>query len=190
MCELLAALQSGPALAQPPADFLTRQRRPLQAQPQRKDAMLAGRQKCDPLRCLVAGGKQVVTGWQLGRHVNAKRPLGGCAVCGDIRTREERSGLHQVIAGGESGTAARPCELEWVRRIVRQCRAAGVAVFVKQLGSRASDPVNGIAGKTLHVAEEARDLVSLRLRDAKGGDMAEWPAELRRARDAGPGPTE
>lgn len=38
-----------------------------------------------------------------------------------------------VIVGAESGKGARPMEVEWVRSIVEQCRAAGVAVFVKQL---------------------------------------------------------
>jgi protein gp37 len=40
-----------------------------------------------------------------------------------------------VIIGGESGPGARPMDLVWAQRLVDQCRAAGVAVFVKQLGS-------------------------------------------------------
>ena len=42
--------------------------------------------------------------------------------------------LHWVIVGAESGPGARPCDVEWIRIIVRQCRAAGVAVFYKQGG--------------------------------------------------------
>jgi len=38
-----------------------------------------------------------------------------------------------VIIGCESGPGRRPCKLEWVRNIVAQCKAAGVAVFIKQL---------------------------------------------------------
>lgn len=38
-----------------------------------------------------------------------------------------------VVVGAESGPNRRPCKLEWVRQIVRQCQAAGVPVFVKQL---------------------------------------------------------
>jgi protein gp37 len=38
-----------------------------------------------------------------------------------------------VIIGCESGPQRRPCNIEWVRDLVAQCRAAGVAVFVKQL---------------------------------------------------------
>ena len=38
-----------------------------------------------------------------------------------------------VVVGAESGPNRRPCKLEWVELIVRQCREAGVPVFVKQL---------------------------------------------------------
>jgi protein gp37 len=44
--------------------------------------------------------------------------------------------LDWVVIGGEAGPGARPMELAWARSIVRQCRYAGVPVFVKQLGSR------------------------------------------------------
>jgi protein gp37 len=37
------------------------------------------------------------------------------------------------IVGCESGPKRRPCKLEWVRDIVRQCKEAGVACFVKQI---------------------------------------------------------
>ena len=43
-------------------------------------------------------------------------------------------GLDWVIVGGESGPKARPMDLDWARSIIAQCRAAGVPVFVKQLG--------------------------------------------------------
>lgn len=44
-------------------------------------------------------------------------------------------GVHWVIVGGESGGGARPFDPAWARAIRDQCRAAGVAVFVKQVGS-------------------------------------------------------
>lgn len=76
-----------------------------------------------------------------------------------------------VIVGGESGPGARPFELAWARDIVGQCKAAGVACFVKQLGSRpyvnVSERIHGMGG------------VRLELVDHKGGDPAEWPPELR-----------
>lgn len=39
-----------------------------------------------------------------------------------------------IITGGESGPAARPCDLDWVRDIRDQCKAAGIAFFHKQHG--------------------------------------------------------
>lgn len=77
------------------------------------------------------------------------------------------TGIHWVIIGGESGPGSRPCSVMWFRSIVDQCKAAGVAVFVKQLGA---SPLLGTAAAALGV---------IGLRDKKGGDMAEWPEDLR-----------
>jgi protein gp37 len=77
-----------------------------------------------------------------------------------------------VIVGGESGAHARPFALDWARDIVAQCRAAGVAPFVKQLGDNALAPADGETGAP-------RELVPLRLIKAKGGDIAEFPADLQ-----------
>jgi protein gp37 len=41
-----------------------------------------------------------------------------------------------VVIGGETGPRARPCEIEWIRAIVQQCKEAGMPCFVKQLGGR------------------------------------------------------
>ncbi len=44
------------------------------------------------------------------------------------------SGIDWVIVGGESGHRARPMEVDWVRSLRDQCRAAGVPFFFKQWG--------------------------------------------------------
>lgn len=69
-----------------------------------------------------------------------------------------------VIVGGESGNENgkfryRECKVEWILDIMNQCKAAGVPVFVKQLGT--------------HLAKQ------LKLKDRHGGDINEWPGELR-----------
>lgn len=69
-----------------------------------------------------------------------------------------------IIVGGESGRGARMFDLSWARSIVAQCRVASVPVFVKQLGAAASD---------------AEGLVAVRLKHSKGGNVAEWPEDLR-----------
>jgi protein gp37 len=48
--------------------------------------------------------------------------------------RLDLSGIHWVIAGGESGPGARPMREEWVRDIRDQCAASGVPFFFKQWG--------------------------------------------------------
>lgn len=77
------------------------------------------------------------------------------------------SGIDWVIVGGESGPGARPMNVEWARSIVRQCKDAGVPVFVKQLGTK----------PYLHPDKGPR--VELELKDQKGGDMAEWGTDLQ-----------
>lgn len=44
--------------------------------------------------------------------------------------------IHWVIVGGESGAEARPMDLEWARGIQRDCHAAAVPFFFKQIGGR------------------------------------------------------
>lgn len=41
-----------------------------------------------------------------------------------------------LIVGGESGPGARPMDIDWAIELVERCHDAGVAVFVKQVGSR------------------------------------------------------
>lgn len=43
------------------------------------------------------------------------------------------AGIHWVIVGTESGSGARPTNLDWFRRLRDKCKAEGVAFFVKQL---------------------------------------------------------
>ncbi len=89
------------------------------------------------------------------------------------RTRRDLKmpGLDWVIAGGESGPGARPCDVAWIDELVAQCQAAKVPVFVKQLGARPfyrvrSDP--NFSGTRAFPAK-----------DRKGGNPDEWPVHLR-----------
>jgi protein gp37 len=85
-----------------------------------------------------------------------------------------------VIAGGESGPRARPMDLEWARAIVEQCKAAGVAVFVKQLGAKPMGRTVAFTAAAGAVGFEGTwTSAAMKLRDRKGGDPAEWPEDLR-----------
>lgn len=89
--------------------------------------------------------------------------------CPEI-VREET--LDHVIVGGESGHHARPCNVEWIRSIVRQCAAASIPCFVKQLGAKPEYfHDGGISGN--------ESMARLILEDKKGGNMDEWPEDLR-----------
>lgn len=91
-------------------------------------------------------------GWSVPR--NGGRPLDG------------HRGIDWVTIGGESGPGARPCNIKWIRDIVQLCQFIPVPVFVKQLGAFAW-------------FSEARPRTGKKFLHPKGGDMAEWPADLR-----------
>jgi protein gp37 len=70
------------------------------------------------------------------------------------------AGIDWLIIGGESGSDARPMDVQWVRDLLRQCQQPGVTAvpFVKQLGA--------VAGRELGAG-------------SKGGDWGRWPEDLR-----------
>jgi protein gp37 len=70
----------------------------------------------------------------------------------------ELAGVHWVIVGGESGQKARVFEPSWAADVVAAVRAVGAAPFVKQMGSHP---------------------LGMALSDPHGGDLDEWPLELR-----------
>jgi protein gp37 len=85
--------------------------------------------------------------------------------------------IRWVVVGGESGPGARPFHLEWARSLIEQCQAAGVAVFVKQLGARphsSSMDDKRHCGDTMLPSPFRMILV-----DRKGGDSHEWPDDIR-----------
>lgn len=103
------------------------------------------------------------------------------------------------IVGGESGPGARRCSAQWVRAIVRQFKAAQRPLFVKQIGAFVIDRndagFDGCEPRSWPSAIEERDAVEenvngfreeyqgadvrVRLLDRKGGDINEWPEDLR-----------
>jgi len=113
--------------------------------------------------------------------------------------RAGRSRIEWVIVGGESGPDARQCRVEWIRTIVQQCSMDKLPCFVKQMGSVPTlTPGEGPTATkaAMHEREQAltwpegtmfgnptgdtklNGLV-VRLKDRKGGDMDEWPDDLR-----------
>lgn len=88
-----------------------------------------------------------------------------CQGCADILVGRRR--LDWVIIGGESGPRARPFNLAWLRFVISQCKAAGVPIFVKQLGARP-------------ISDSVMDQIWLeKLTDLKGENINEWPPDVR-----------
>lgn len=79
-----------------------------------------------------------------------------------MRHLDGMRGIDWVIVGGESGPSARAFDTQWAQDVVEQCKEAGVACFVKQLGA--------------HVIQGGERRIK---KDKKGGDMDEWPHEIR-----------
>ena len=75
-----------------------------------------------------------------------------------------------IIVGGESGAAAgsgskgqaRVCKVEWIEAIVRRSKELGISIFVKQLGTNASEKNQSVS--TTH---------------PKGGNFNEFPERLK-----------
>lgn len=53
----------------------------------------------------------------------------------DLSPYLDRSLIESVTAGGESGEGARVCDFDWVKRISRDCEAAGVRFSYHQTGA-------------------------------------------------------
>jgi len=80
----------------------------------------------------------------------------------DVGPVLNQGNIRWVVQGGESGPSARPFDIAWARNTIAQCKAAGVACFVKQLGAKAFDASEGMLGYS-----------------GKGGDWECWPADLK-----------
>lgn len=107
---------------------------------------------------------------------------------------EHGQSIDWVIVGGESGHGARECHVGHIRKIVQQCKAAGVPVFVKQLGAQ---PRGWCAANVNIDPKEAAELDAdhcdfyeagesracsgrcVVFEDKKCGNPAEWPEDLR-----------
>ncbi|MDP2275269.1 MAG: DUF5131 family protein [Archangium sp.] len=88
--------------------------------------------------------------------------------------------LHWMIIGGESGGNARPFHLEWARSLVRQARDVRAAPFVKQMGARpVFAPGDLSVSRWRLLSENVVDAKHTRFLDPAGGEMADWPEDIR-----------
>lgn len=113
-----------------------------------------------------------------GAHVE---PDTNAVIC---RECDNAAHLAWIVPGGESGNGAREHDIRWSRSIVEQCAAANCACFVKQLGATIRVPDSEQLGDVATGwSPFARTCVSddnlVRLESRKGGDIEEWPHDLR-----------
>lgn len=121
----------------------------------------------------------------------------------DVASVVSLGGVDWVILGGESGPRARPVHLDWLRRGIDACRAAGAAPYVKQLGHRViGEPLVRqlndagpayyvgrwiLAGGTEWVPaligerswQRPANAIGWVPVDSHGGNPSEWPEDLR-----------
>lgn len=147
------------------------------------------------LKCRGLCGKTFLSIEPLIEEVNLRRFFAHSMRCASYRGREHgfdttwrpcdcgRTRIDWVIVGGESGPNARPCNVDWLWSIVRQCRNAGVPPFVKQAGSRVVDmdldSGEAFADEMCWPEGTKTDGCRVLLRDKKGGDLSELPEDLR-----------
>jgi protein gp37 len=103
-----------------------------------------------------------------------------------LRSPLDLTGIDWVIVGGESGARARPFHLEHAREVIQAARIGleppyefGLqpAIFVKQLGAKPHQLIG--VKSTTDGCETVHQHAPLKLRDRKGEDWSEWPADLR-----------
>ncbi|MDA8151514.1 MAG: phage Gp37/Gp68 family protein [Acidithiobacillus sp.] len=82
--------------------------------------------------------------------------------------------LSWVVAGGESGNAARALDARFLYALVSQCKDAGTPIFVKQLGYRFMDLDNAFYGAGIQTVDGKAKMVN-----RAGADLNEWPDGLR-----------
>lgn len=96
--------------------------------------------------------------------------------------------VHWIVVGGESGPEARGFDPAWARSTITQCRYAGIAPFVKQLGSFVlwngtqggyGDGPSNMWPAGTKIIPQSGGPFWIRLADGKGGDPDEWPEDLR-----------
>ena len=97
----------------------------------------------------------------------------------DTEKLEPFDGLPEwLIIGAESigSHPGRECKIEWVRNIVRQCKAAGMAVFVKQIHMWL---VDGSYEETIERARQVQSISGTKIKRVLVKDITKFPIDLR-----------
>lgn len=109
--------------------------------------------------------------------------------CGVEHTEDGKSPapslkLETIICGGQSGRGAgdKPFNVQWASDLIDLCETDQVNCFVKQLGSNCVTDNANLHDwpETTRLRARGKAFASARaMLSAKGGNMAEWPEEVR-----------
>jgi protein gp37 len=93
------------------------------------------------------------------------------------------AGLGWAVVGGQSGDIQKPFDIAWARDLRDQCRETQARLFVKQMGSFvvSSDKHDwlGHRGTEALTGNGLEQRWRILLNDKKGGDISEFPEDLR-----------
>jgi len=145
----------------------------------------------EPMYCAACGSEQIVYDTNphglavthtciMGAGQTGEPGAERCVDCGSLDVVMPGA-LDWVVIGGESGPHARPFDVAWARSTIAQCRAAGLACFVKQMGARprVAEASRLAALWAAMPGGRVDDCGGIHLRDRAGADPAEWPEDLR-----------
>lgn len=145
----------------------------------------------EPMYCAACGSEQIVYDTNphglavthtciMGAGQTGEPGAERCVDCGSLDVVMPGA-LDWVVIGGESGPHARPFDVAWARSTIAQCRAAGLACCVKQMGARprVAEASRLAALWAAMPGGRVDDCGGIHLRDRAGADPAEWPEDLR-----------
>ena len=94
--------------------------------------------------------------------------------------------INFVTIRGDIGPDAKPCNIEHVRDLMRQCDSAGVEFRIERLGASVVDRVNNLdqsrfwpRGTKVETFDATPGMWHLTFKDPTGSDPAEWPEDLQ-----------
>ena len=108
-------------------------------------------------------------------------------------TRPDKARINWVSIGGDTGPNASPCNIDWIRSLVRQCKDSGVPVRVERLGTvpvytAAGGATDEQADKAIRahwddpnwmIPWNSPHNLSPRITHPDGEDPSEWPHDIR-----------
>jgi len=116
---------------------------------------------CEPLLEHVTLGKRCRRCGEYWKSSDLLYSEGDC-LTEDCGIDEDLIGIDWLIVGGESGPGARPMHPDWARLLVQQCKATGVPVFVKQMGTVwAKETWSRYDGMTVYQAGDTKGAIKL-----------------------------